>query len=289
MKKEKIIIIAGPTGVGKTSTSIDLALKLNGEIISADSMQIYKGMDIGTAKIKEEEMNGVPHHMLDIADPFDNFTVADYSKMARQKISDIRERGKIPIIVGGTGLYINSLLYKMDFNQAQADEDYRAKLWNFYEENGEDALFQLLQEQAGNQTVNVDKQNIKRVIRALEIIKSKGEFKSFDQAPEESEFDCELYILSRDREVLYDNINKRVEVMFEEGLVDEVKKLQSMGLNSSHQSMKGIGYRQVLDYLENACSLEEAKEKIKQESRRYAKRQITWFKRYKDSIWVEMP
>lgn len=288
MKKDRIVIIAGPTGVGKTASSIKMARDLDGEIVSADSMQIYQGMDIGTAKIRREEMEGIPHHMLDIVSPFENFTVAQYADLAKQKIQEIISRGKMPILVGGTGLYINAILYQMDFNEAKVDETYRSELWAFYEKEGEDALFERLLSKLDGQEIKIEKQNIKRVIRALEIIKARGSYRDFQDIEPETNYDHKLYILNRDRKLLYERINLRVDLMFEEGLLDEVKALREMGLDSSHQSMKGIGYRQVLEYLDGQVSLEEAKEKIKQESRRYAKRQITWFKRYKEGIWLDL-
>ncbi len=287
MKKEKIIIIAGPTGVGKTSASIEMAKKINGEIISADSMQIYKFMDIGTAKITEKEKENIPHHAIDFLSPFESFTVADYAKMAREKITEITSRGKTPIVVGGTGLYINSLIYSMDFNEADVDAEFREYLWDYYYKHGEDNLFELLLAKTGDQEINIEKRNIKRVIRALEIIASTGGFKGFKEVQEKTGYDYKLYVLYRDRETLYNNINKRVDIMFENGLLDEVRKLADSGLNESYQSMKGIGYRQVLDYFDGKYTLDEASEKIKQESRRYAKRQLTWFRRYKEAIWIK--
>ena len=282
----KVIILAGPTGVGKTSASIELAQKLNGEIISADSMQIYQQMDIGTAKIRPAEMQNVPHHLMDIVSPFDRFSVAEYRDFAQAKIKEIQHRGKTPIVVGGTGLYINALIYDMDFNDTVQDEDYRKYLWNLYYEQGEDALYTLLIAQAPD--AKIEKQNIKRVIRALEVLKQHGKLGDFSEIKDTSEYDYKLYVLTRDRETLYKNINLRVDIMFEAGLVEEVQKLKHMGLDAEYQSMKGIGYRQMLEYLNGQISLEAAKEKIKQESRRYAKRQLTWFRRYKNAIWIHL-
>lgn len=286
MKKTKIIIIAGPTGVGKTGISIEIAKRFNGEIVSADSMQIYKRMDVGTAKITEKEMENVPHHLLDIIEPTDQFSVADFKELAIKKIMDIDARGKLPIIVGGTGLYINSLLYEMDFNNTKMDPEYRQKLWDYYSAKGEDELFHLLVRSNPNTTI--EKQNVKRVIRALEIINAKGSLSKFNEMQESKLFDIQLFILNRDREKLYENINHRVDHMFEQGLLVEVEQLFSEGINENSQSMKGIGYRQIIDYFKGNCTLQEASEKIKQESRRYAKRQITWFKRYKNGIWIDM-
>lgn len=286
MGKDTVIILAGPTGVGKTSASITLAHQLGGEIISADSMQIYQGMDIGTAKITKEEMGGVPHHLIDIISPFENFSVAQYKELAQAKIKEIQSRGRVPIVVGGTGLYINALIYEMDFNDSVQDEAYRKNLWNLYNLQGEDELYALLMEQAPD--TKIEKQNVKRVIRALEVLKQKGSLGDFSEIKETTEYRYKLYVLTRDRERLYNNINERVEVMFEAGLIAEVERLKKDGLDAGFQSMKGIGYRQVLEYLDGQISLEESKEKIKQESRRYAKRQLTWFRRYEKATWIQL-
>lgn len=282
----KIIIIAGPTGVGKTASSIALAKALNGEIISADSMQIYKGMDIGTAKITEEEKAGVVHHLLDVVEPKDEFSVSDFDKMATEAINDIIKRGKMPIVVGGTGLYINSLIYKMDYNNVSSDETLRAELWDFYEKNGEDALYDMLLEL--DSEPNVEKQNIKRVIRAIEILKNGGKKDAFIAIPKRDEWSAELIVLHRDRENLYEIINKRVDLMMEQGLLYEVNKFLEIGLTKNNQSMKAIGYRQILSYLEGEMDLEAAIDLIKRDSRRYAKRQLTWFRRYENAKWINV-
>lgn len=282
----KIIIIAGPTGVGKTASSIALAKALNGEIISADSMQIYKGMDIGTAKITEEEKAGVVHHLLDVVEPKDEFSVSDFDKMATEAINDIIKRDKTPIVVGGTGLYINSLIYKMDYNNVSSDETLRAELWDFYEKNGEDALYDMLLEL--DSEPNVEKQNIKRVIRAIEILKNGGKKDAFIAIPKRDEWLPELIVLHRDRENLYEIINKRVDLMMEQGLLYEVNKFLEMGLTKNNQSMKAIGYRQILSYLEGEMDLEPAIDLIKRDSRRYAKRQLTWFRRYENAKWINV-
>lgn len=282
----KIIIIAGPTGVGKTASSIALAKALNGEIISADSMQIYKGMDIGTAKITEEEKAGVVHHLLDVVEPKDEFSVSDFDKIATEAINDIIKRGKTPIVVGGTGLYINSLIYKMDYNNVSSDETLRAELWDFYEKNGEDALYDMLLEL--DSEPNVEKQNIKRVIRAIEILKNGGKKDAFIAIPKRDEWSAELIVLHRDRENLYEIINKRVDLMMEQGLLYEVNKFLEIGLTKNNQSMKAIGYRQILSYLEGEMDLEAAIDLIKRDSRRYAKRQLTWFRRYENAKWINV-
>lgn len=281
---KRVIIIAGPTGVGKTSTSLALAKKVNGEVISADSMQIYKQMDIGTAKVMPSEMEGIKHHLIDVVNPQDEFSVSDFDEMATKVILDLQQQSKTPIVVGGTGLYINSLLYDMDYNKVDGDEDLRKELWKFHELNGDDSLYEMLTEL--DPETKIDKQNIKRVIRAIEIIKTGGSIGDFTEIPKRSEFEIELYILYREREHLYDIINQRVDLMINQGLVDEVKSLMSAGMTKYNQSMKAIGYRQIISYLEGEYSLDTAIDLIKRDSRRYAKRQLTWFKRYKEGIWL---
>lgn len=283
---KKVIIIAGPTGVGKTSTSIALAKKVNGEIISADSMQIYKDMDIGTAKVKPAEMEGIPHHIIDVINPQDEFTVSDFDRMATKAILEIQEKSKTPIVVGGTGLYINSLIYDMDYNKVDGDEALRNELWKFYEINGEDRLYEMLLKM--DPYTKIDKQNIKRVVRAIEIIKTSGTIGKFAEIPKRTEFASELFVLYRDRKHLYDIINIRVDSMIKQGLVNEVKSLINMGLEKDNQSMKAIGYRQIIAYLDGEYNLDTAIELIKRDSRRYAKRQLTWFKRYSEATWLNV-
>ncbi len=283
---DKIIIIAGPTGVGKTELSIQLAKELDGEIVSADSMQIYQQLDIGTAKISYAEMQGVPHHMIDIIKPTEKFSVYDYKEHAEKTIRSIMTRGKIPIVVGGTGLYINSLIYRMDFNDASIDLEYRNFLWQFHKENGTEALYKKLTEVCPE--TKIEKENTKRIIRALEIFKEKGEIQQFSEMEARDDLFAELYVINRDRAELYNNINERVDRMIETGLVEEVQKLYESGLTDELQSMKAIGYLQIIRCLKGEYSLDEAIDLIKQESRRYAKRQITWFKRYKQAVWFNL-
>jgi len=281
---EKVIIIAGPTGVGKTSTSIALAKKVSGEIISADSMQIYRQMDIGTAKVMPAEMQGIPHHLIDVINPQEEFTVSDFDTRATKAILDIQGKSKTPIVVGGTGLYINSLIYDMDYNKVDGDEALRNELWKFHEGNGEDRLYEMLLEL--DPETKIEKQNVKRVIRAIEIIKTTGTIGKFNEIPQRSEFESELFVLYRDREHLYDIINQRVDLMINQGLLNEVTLLMNLGLTKDNQSMKAIGYRQIIAYLDGEYDLDTAIELIKRDSRRYAKRQLTWFKRYKNAIWL---
>lgn len=280
--KKKLIIIAGPTGVGKTELSIMLAQKLNGEIISCDSMQIYKHMDIGSAKISNEEMNGIPHHMIDIVSPDEEYSVSEYMNSVKEIIDDISSRGKMPILVGGTGLYVNSIICNMNFTESKKDEDYRRYLNDLAETHGNQHIHEILKECDIKSYNNIHYNNRKRVIRALEVYKLTGKpFSEYSSGDEyyECEYDLFYYVLNMSRERLYDRINRRVDIMMEKGLVEEVKNLKDMGMTSDMQSMKGIGYKEILYYLDNKISLNEAVEMIKQGSRNYAKRQITWFKK----------
>lgn len=280
--KKKLIIIAGPTGVGKTELSIMLAQKLNGEIISCDSMQIYKHMDIGSAKISKEEMNGIPHHMIDIVSPDEEYSVSEYMNSVKEIIDDISSRGKMPILVGGTGLYVNSIICNMNFTESKKDEDYRRYLNDLAETHGNQHIHEILKECDIKSYNNIHYNNRKRVIRALEVYKLTGKpFSEYSSGDEyyECEYDLFYYVLNMSRERLYDRINRRVDIMMEKGLVEEVKNLKDMGMTSDMQSMKGIGYKEILYYLDNKISLNEAVEMIKQGSRNYAKRQITWFKK----------
>lgn len=285
---KQIIIICGPTAVGKTSVSIKLAHKLNTEIISSDSMQIYKRMDIGTAKIKNKEMQGIKHHMIDIVEPYQDFSVSDYSNEALKIIDSLFTNNKTPIIVGGTGLYINSLVYKMDFNSSKKNLDIRTKYKNIYEDKGVDFLYNILISKNHKIAYTIEKNNVKRVIRALEILDNNDEIKSFEEANIFQDYNVNMYVLKMNREILYNNINNRVDKMINDGLIEEVEGLIKDGLTLEHQSMKAIGYRQILSYLNGDIKKEEAIEQIKRDSRRYAKRQYTWFKRYDFSKWIDV-
>lgn len=280
--KEKVLVIAGPTAVGKTDLSIKLAKELNGEIISTDSMQIYKYMDIGSAKITKEEMCGVPHHMIDVVDPSTPFSVADYKEMAQKCIDDIISRGKLPILTGGTGLYINALTCNMNFTEAENDLKYRSELEELAENHGNEYIHNMLKDIDPISYKEIHYNNRKRVIRALEVYKlTKKPFSSFNAGEEfyNGPYDVTYYVLNMDREKLYNRINLRVDMMMDKGLLEECIKLKEMGYNSSVQSMQGIGYKEIFYYLENKISLNEAVEMIKQGSRNYAKRQLTWFRR----------
>ena len=283
---DKIILIAGPTGVGKTAASVSVAKKIGGEIISADSMQIYRKMDIGTAKIMPDEMKGIPHHLIDIVEPYDEFSVKDFDDMSKTAIKEISGRSNIPVIAGGTGLYINAIVYDMDYNKVTTDSEFRNELWKYYEEKGTEELYNILLKH--DPETKIEKQNIKRVIRAIEIIKKNGEFRQFSNMKKNSMYDIRMYVLYRERSKLYEIINSRVDHMVKSGLVDEVRSLLNDGLDKSCQSMKAIGYRQIISYLEGEYDLNTAIELIKRDSRRYAKRQLTWFRRYEDAVWINV-
>ncbi|ACQ52808.1 tRNA (adenosine(37)-N6)-dimethylallyltransferase MiaA [Clostridium botulinum] len=287
-----LLIIAGPTAVGKTDISIKLAEKLNGEIISADSMQIYKYMDIGSAKITKDEMKGIPHHLIDVVEPHEEFNVSSFKTLAEKSIKDIWSRGKLPIIAGGTGLYINSLIYNYDFTDADRDEKYREYLTKLSEDKGKEYVHSLLKDIDEKSYEKLYPNDLKRVVRALEVYKITG--KSISEYTKENEkklydipYNVNYFVLNMNREVLYERINKRVDIMMGKGLIEEVKKLESMGYTPDMQSMKGIGYKEVLFYLNGDISLDEAIYLIKKGSRNYAKRQLTWFRKDKRSIWID--
>ncbi|MGG7059746.1 tRNA (adenosine(37)-N6)-dimethylallyltransferase MiaA [Clostridium nigeriense] len=287
--KKKLLIIAGPTAVGKTNLSIKLAKELNGEIVSTDSMQIYKYMDIGSAKITNEEMEGIPHHMIDVVEPETPFSVAEYKSMAIKYIEDILSRNKLPILVGGTGLYINALTCNMNFTEADSDEEYRKELELLAEEHGNEYIHNMLKDIDPISYKEIHHNNRKRVIRALEVYKLTNKpFSSFNSGDEfyNGPYDVNYYVLNMNREKLYERINLRVDIMLENGLIDECIKLKNMGYNSLMQSMQGIGYKEVFYYLENKITYDEAVEMIKKGSRNYAKRQLTWFRRDPRAVFV---
>ncbi|MDD6793950.1 MAG: tRNA (adenosine(37)-N6)-dimethylallyltransferase MiaA [Clostridiaceae bacterium] len=288
--KDKILVIAGPTGVGKTELSINLAKKLNGEIISADSMQIYEYMDIGSAKITLDEMDGVKHHMIDIIKPDKEFSVSEFKDGGEEAIKEIVSKNKLPMIVGGTGLYINSLTCNMNFSKTDKDESYRDELEKLANEKGNEFIHNMLKEIDPISFKEIHPNNRKRVIRALEVYKLTGNpFSSYNAGESfyDSNYDIHYYVLTMNREKLYERINKRVDIMMEKGLLDECIKLKNMGYTSSMQSMQGIGYKEILFHLEGKISLEEAIDMIKQGSRNYAKRQLTWFRRDPRAIFLD--
>lgn len=288
--KDKLIIIGGPTAVGKTSISISIAKKLETEIISADSMQIYKHMDIGSAKISKEEMCGVQHHMIDIVEPWENFSAAEFKVLAERHIRKINQMGKIPLIVGGTGLYIDSIICNYNFTDANKDEKYREELEKLAESHGNEFVFEILKSVDQAAAAKLHANNLKRVIRALEVFKLTGkpfsEYTLEDTEKFDVPYDIYYYVLNMNRSVLYERINQRVDIMLEKGLIEEVNKLKALGCNANMQSMKGIGYKELLYYLDGVLTLEEAIDSIKQGSRNYAKRQLTWFKKDPRVKWI---
>ncbi|WP_078546971.1 tRNA (adenosine(37)-N6)-dimethylallyltransferase MiaA [Litchfieldia alkalitelluris] len=286
---EKVIVLIGPTAVGKTKLSIELAKKLNAEIISGDSMQIYKEMDIGTAKITKAEMEGIPHHLIDIKEPTESYSVADFQVDVRRTIKDIHNRGKVAMIVGGTGLYIQSVIYDYHFTDQASDPDYRVNLEKLIEEEGIEPSFRKLQVIDPESADRIHPNNIRRVIRALEIHHTTG--KTMTQYLNEQEktliYDVAIIGLTMEREELYNRINQRVDLMVEEGLLDEVERLYNKGIRDC-QSIQAIGYKEVYDYLEGNVSLNQAIEILKQNSRRYAKRQLTWFRNKMNVTWFDV-
>lgn len=286
--KPKILAICGPTASGKTWLGVELALLLDGEIISADSMQIYKGMDIASAKPSKEEMKGIPHHLMDFLDRDVTFSVADYVRLANEKIKDILNRGKLPIIVGGTGLYIDSLLNNVNFSEVTSDDEYRQSLYDFARENGNEALYQQLVNADPEASEQIHMNNLVRVIRALEVIHVTGRKFSDLKAESrlaESPYDSVIIGLNAEnRDMLYDRINQRVDEMVKMGLVEEARELwQSSSMKTAGNA---IGYKELIPCFENQMPLEECIDKIKQETRHYAKRQLTWFRRNDSIEWV---
>ena len=289
-EKKPLVILTGPTAVGKTALSIKLASEIGGEIISADSMQVYRQMDIGSAKIKPEEMDGIPHHLIDILEPEEEFNVCLFEKLALEAMEQIYERGHIPVVVGGTGFYIQALLYQIDFTEEETDTAFRNKLWQLGEEKGNHYLHELLRKVDPESAEEIHENNRKRVIRALEFYENSGKPISThnkEQRQKTSAYNSCYFVLTDDRKKLYERIESRVDQMLSKGLVDEVRTLKERGCNASMVSMQGLGYKEILEYLDGRCSLLEAVEKIKKETRHFAKRQLTWFRREKDVIWLD--
>lgn len=287
--KKPLIIIAGPTAVGKTNISIKLAKELSGEVISADSVQVYRGLNIGSAKITKEEMQGVPHHLIDILDPEDEFNVAVFKDLVYEALDKIYAAGNIPILAGGTGFYIQAVLKDVDFSEGAADEAYRRELSEYVRENGPEALHDKLKSIDPEAADSIPAGNVKRVIRALEFYKvTGGRISDHNKAQIErpSVFDHRYFVLNDEREIVYKRIDERVDKMMDAGLLDEVRALYDAGVPRSAVSMQSLGYRQIMDHLYGECTLEEAVYQIKLQTRHFAKRQITWFKREKDAIWV---
>jgi len=290
MQKRPLIILTGPTAVGKTALSIGLAKALDGEIISADSMQVYRHMDIGTAKIKPEQMQGIRHYLIDELEPSMEFSVAVFQERCQKYMEEIYSRGKIPVLVGGTGFYIQSVLYSVDFSMTEADAAYREELAAFAGHEGNEALHARLARVDKKAADTIHPNNVKRVIRALEYYRQTGQRISEhneEQRKKDPKYNFRYYVLSLPREILYERINRRVDLMKEEGLINEVQNLLKMGCTREMVSMQGLGYKEVIDALEGRDTMEHAFERIKQETRHFAKRQFTWFRRERDVIWLE--
>ena len=289
MNKPKIIVLTGPTAVGKTSASIGLAKAIGGEIISADSMQVYRHMDIGSAKITPEEMDGVKHHLIDVLDPSEAFNVVTFQQMAKAAMKEIYAAGHIPIVVGGTGFYIQALLYDIDFTEETDATRYREELEALAISRGKEYLYEQLQAVDPEGAAAIHPNNVKRVIRALEYYRNTGgKISEHNEAShqKESPYDFTYFVLDMERDKLYERIDKRVDLMIEQGLVDEVKALASMGATRDMVSMQGLGYKEILDYLDGKIGLDEAIYRIKRDSRHFAKRQLTWFRRERDVTWI---
>lgn len=288
--KQPLIILTGPTAVGKTKASIGLAKAIGGEIISADSMQVYKGMDIGSAKIKKEEMEGVIHHLIDVLSPEEEFHVVRFQQMAKQAMEEIYAKGKIPILVGGTGFYIQAVLYDIDFTENEGDESYRKELQDYADRYGAESLYNQLKICDPKAAEEIHAHNIKRVIRALEYYHQTGRPISehnAEQREKQSPYQWAYFVLNDERAHLYERINRRVDQMIAEGLETEVTALKEKGYTRSLVSMQGLGYKEILAYLDGECTLQEAIDTIKRDTRHFAKRQITWFKRERDVIWLD--
>jgi tRNA dimethylallyltransferase len=290
MSNKPLIILTGPTAAGKTKLSIELAKRIDGEIISADSMQVYRHMDIGSAKIKPEEMMGIKHYLVDIQEPTEDFNIVLFQKYAKQAIEEIYAKGKIPIMVGGTGFYIQSVLYDIDFNENDEDSALRKELYDIAKEKGNHYLHEMLRGIDRKSAEAIHPNNVKRVVRAIEYYRQTGNRISEHNETEhekKSAYDSHYFVLTDEREKLYKNIDLRVDMMLEEGLIDEVKKLVEMGCKRESTAMQGLGYKEIIDYLEGDITLDEAVYEIKRDTRHFAKRQLTWFRRERDVIWIE--
>lgn len=290
MNKKPMVILTGPTAVGKTALSIALAKRINGAIISADSMQVYKHMDIGSAKIMPQEMQGITHYLIDELEPFEEFHVVRFVELAKKYMQEIYNEGKIPIVVGGTGFYIQALLYDIDFTEQECDEEYRNSLEQLAHKKGAETLHAMLREVDPESAEAIHANNIKRVIRALEFYHLTGKKISEHNEKERqktSPYEFAYFVLTDDRANLYANIDKRVDLMVEKGLVQEVTHLKEMGCHSGMVAMQGLGYKEILDYLDGNVTLDEAIYIIKRETRHFAKRQLTWFRRERDVIWLD--
>ena len=290
MMKKPLIIITGPTASGKTALSVELAKKIGGEIISADSMQVYRHMDIGSAKVTKEEMDGVRHHLIDVLDPWDEFNVVVFQKLAKEAMEEIYAAGHIPIIAGGTGFYIQALVNDIDFTENDGDTGYREELERLAAEKGASALHDMLKEVDPESAEAIHENNVKRVIRALEFYEKTGRTISSHNEQErekESPYNAAYFVLNDDRNEIYRRIDQRVDQMMQAGLIEEVRRLKDMGYTKDMVSMQGLGYKEILDYLDGNTTLEEAVYILKRDTRHFAKRQLTWFRREHEVIWVE--
>lgn len=290
MKKRPLIILTGPTAVGKTAASIGLAKAVGGEIISADSMQVYRQMDIGSAKITKEEMQGIPHYLVDVLDPEEAFNVVRFQELAKEAMEEIFRNRHIPIVVGGTGFYIQALLYDIDFTENDSDLSFREELEKKAREEGAESLHALLEKADPQAAAQIHPHNVKRVIRALEFNRKTGQKISEHNEKErqkESPYNFAYFVLTDDRKALYERIDRRVDKMMEQGLLEEVRRLKDRGLPGDSVSMQGLGYKELFAYLEGEYSLEEAVRIIKRDTRHFAKRQLTWFRRERDVVWID--
>ncbi|MBO4947399.1 MAG: tRNA (adenosine(37)-N6)-dimethylallyltransferase MiaA [Lachnospiraceae bacterium] len=288
--KKTLIILTGPTAVGKTKLSIELAKAVNGQMISADSMQVYRHMDIGTAKIRSEEMQGIPHYLIDVLDPWESFDVVRFQTMAKEALEKIYTAGAIPIVVGGTGFYIQALLYDIDFDENDSETGYRSELQSFADRHGVEALHDRLRQVDEKSADMIHPNNIKRVIRALEFYHQTGTRISEHnetQRQKESPYRFVYFVLDDERERIYRRIDQRIDQMLDQGLVAEVKQLRDMGCTRDMVSMQGLGYKEILAYLNGECTLEEAVYILKRDTRHFAKRQLTWFRREQEVRWIE--
>lgn len=289
MSKPKVIVICGPTASGKTALSIELAKQIDGEIISCDSMQIYKDMNIGTAKPDEEEKQGIKHYLMDFVSPDERYSVADFKRDATRAIKEILNKGKMPIIVGGTGLYVDSMIYGIEYNEIDVDEKYRKQLEERINKEGLEILYQEAKKIDPIAIEKISHNDKKRIMRILEIYKATGKTKTEQEKESrknEVEFDYKVFAINMDREKLYERINKRVDIMIDKGLIEEVKSLKSK-YNKFPTAMQGLGYKEVVKYLEKEYDMETMVDIIKQETRRYAKRQLTWFRKNKQTVWLD--
>ena len=291
MDKKPLIVLFGPTASGKTRLAVEICKSFNGEVVTADSMQVYKGMDIGTAKPDKDEMQGIPHHMIDLIEPYENYNLAQYVEDATRCIDDILSRGKIPVLAGGTGLYIDTLVDNISLSEEERDEEYRKELTEISETKGNGILMEMLEKVDKESAEKLHLNDTKRIIRALEVFRATGIPQSEHirrSREKESPYNAAKFCITAERELLYERINLRVDKMFEAGLLHEVQSLYERGIDERYTSMQGIGYKEVLEHLRGNLSLDECKDLIKQSTRRYAKRQVSWFKREQNTAGIDM-